>query len=112
MDLTPEQAETLARIQLAHPDTTTLGPRVTAALLTSLEATRRANTELATLYARTAGALFAARQEIRALRGSEPPPPLAAEPGDYGSDHDESHARMVNMDGSCSACSLLRTLRT
>ena len=102
MDLSPEQAEAIARHAVAARLTAevSVGPRVLAALLLALDDQRQLNRKILGAFTDQAQALYAAQQELAELRcsggqggetGSEPPPPiappadaarmLAAEPG-------------------------------
>jgi len=87
MDLSPEQAEAIAREVARHPDLdSAVGPRVLAALLLALDDQRVLNRKILGAYTDQAQELYAAQQELAELRcsggqggetGSEPPPPLA-----------------------------------
>jgi hypothetical protein len=87
MDLSPEQAEDIAREVARHPDLdSAVGPRVLAAVLLSLDDQRALNRKILSAFAEQAEALHTARQELATLRrsggqggetGSEPPPPIA-----------------------------------
>lgn len=91
MDLSPEQAEDIAREVARHPDLdSAVGPRVLAAVLLALDDQRALNRKILSAFAEQAEALHTAQQELATLRrsggqggihggetGSEPPPPIA-----------------------------------
>lgn len=92
MDLSPEQAEAIARYALSvqYPAEATVGPRVLAALLRALDNQRALNQKILGAYTDQAQQLYTAQTELAELRcpggqggvkggetGSEPPPPIA-----------------------------------
>ena len=86
MDLSPEQAEKIARHAASSSLSTVVGQRVVDGLLRGLDDQRTLNSRLISAYAEQAQALYAAQQELAELRcsggqggetGSEPPPPIA-----------------------------------
>jgi hypothetical protein len=90
MDLSPEQAEKIARHAASNSLSTVVGQRVVAGLLRGLDDQRTLNSRLISAYAEQAQALYMTQQELAELRcpggqggtgggetGSEPPPPIA-----------------------------------